>query len=111
MKKNYLFSAFVFLALNTFAQIEGIWRLAPAAGSLGVGPNQGDISWWSNSSGDVSVRSCLFDDSIKFEANGTMTHYMDGSTWVEGWQGATPDGCNTPVAPHDGTTNAPHACL
>ena len=36
-----------------------------------------------------------------------MTHYMDGSTWVEGWQGATGDGCNTPVAPHDGTTNAP----
>ena len=107
MKKNYLFSAIVFLALNTFAQIEGTWRLAPAAGSLGVGPNQGDISWWSNSPGDVSVRSCLFDDSVKFEANGTMTHYMDGSTWVEGWQGATGDGCNTPVAPHDGTTNAP----
>lgn len=108
MKKNYLFSAFVFLALNTFAQIEGTWRLAPAVGSLGVGPNQGDISWWSNSTGDVSVRSCLFDDSVKFEANGEMTHYMDGSTWVEGWQGATPDGCNTPVAPHDGTTNAPY---
>lgn len=107
MKKIYLFSALVFLAVNTFAQIEGTWRLAPAAGSLGVGPNQGDISWWSNSTGDVSVRSCLFDDSIKFEANGTMTHYMDGSTWVEGWQGS-PDGCNTPVAPHDGTTNAPY---
>ncbi len=93
--------------MNIVAQIEGTWRLAPAAGSLGVGPNQGDIAWWSNSAGDVSVRACLFDDSIKFDANGTMTHYMDGSTWVEGWQGS-PDGCNTPVAPHDGTTNAPY---
>lgn len=107
MKKFYFLSAMVFMAMNVVAQIEGTWRLAPAAGSLGVGPNQGDIAWWSNSAGDVSVRACLFDDSIKFDANGTMTHYMDGSTWVEGWQGS-PDGCNTPVAPHDGTTNAPY---
>jgi hypothetical protein len=75
---------------------------------LAVGPAQGDYSWWSNSAGDVSVRSCLFDDSLTFGPNGALTHYMDGSTWVEGWQGATGDGCNTPVAPHDGTTNAPY---
>lgn len=92
---------------NTFAQIEGTWRLSPAAGSLAVGPNQGDGSWWSNSAADVNLRACLFDDSLTFDANGTVTHYMDGSTWVEGWQGASPDGCGTPVAPHDGTTNAP----
>ena len=108
MKKLYLFSAMVFMAMNLFAQLEGTWRLAPAAGSLAVGPAQGDYSWWSNSAGDVSVRSCLFDDSLTFGPNGALTHYMDGSTWVEGWQGATGDGCNTPVAPHDGTTNAPY---
>ncbi|MFM7473487.1 MAG: hypothetical protein ACKO00_06185, partial [Crocinitomicaceae bacterium] len=107
MKKIYLLSAILFLAINTFAQIEGTWRLAPAAGSLAVGPAQGDYSWWSNSTGDVSLRACLFDDSIKFDANGTMTHYMDGSTWIEGWQGL-PNVCNTPIAPHDGTTNAPY---
>ena len=98
----------VFMAMNLFAQLEGTWRLAPAAGSLAVGPAQGDYSWWSNSAGDVSVRACLFDDSLTFGPNGALTHYMDGSTWVEGWQGATGDGCNTPVAPHDGTTNAPY---
>jgi hypothetical protein len=108
MKKFYLFSAMVFMAMNLFAQLEGTWRLAPAAGSLAVGPAQGDYSWWSNSAGDVSVRSCLFDDSLTFGPNGALTHYMDGSTWVEGWQGATGNGCNTPVAPHDGTTNAPY---
>ena len=108
MKKFYLFSAMVFMAMNLFAQLEGTWRLAPAAGSLAVGPAQGDYSWWSNSAGDVSVRACLFDDSLTFGPNGALTHYMDGSTWVEGWQGATGDGCNTPVAPHDGTTNAPY---
>jgi hypothetical protein len=31
-----------------------------------------------------------------------MTHYMDGNTWLEGWQGAAPDGCGAPVAPHAG---------
>lgn len=107
MKRIYLLTAILFLAINSFAQIEGTWRLSPAAGSLSVGPNQGDGSWWSNSAADVNIRACLFDDSLTFAANGTVTHYMDGSTWVEGWQGASPDGCNTPVAPHDGVTNAP----
>ncbi|NBP30720.1 MAG: hypothetical protein EBV23_14290, partial [Flavobacteriia bacterium] len=31
-----------------------------------------------------------------------MMHYMDGQTWLEGWQGAMPDACGTPVAPHNG---------
>lgn len=100
MKKLYFL---LFAPILSFsAQIEGTWKLAPAAGSLGVGPSQGDISWWSNGAGDVTTRACLFDDSIKFEANGTMTHYMDGSTWLEGWQGTTPDACGAPVAPHVG---------
>jgi len=45
MKKIYFLSAIVLMAFNTIAQIEGTWRLAPAAGSLAVGPNQGDGSW------------------------------------------------------------------
>lgn len=98
-----------FLVLQSFAQIEGTWKLAPTGGALAVGPNQGDGSWWSNSPADVTTRACLFDDSITFNANGTMSHYMDGSTWLELWQGAAQDGCGTPVAPHDGTTNAPYS--
>jgi hypothetical protein len=109
MKKIYFLSAIVLMVFNSIAQIEGTWRLAPAAGSLAVGPNQGDGSWWSNSAADVTVRACLFDDSITFASGGAMTHYMDGSTWVDGWQGSPADGCNTPVAPHDGTTNAPYS--
>ena len=30
-------------------------------------------------------------------------HYMDGSTWVEAWQGVASEQCGTPVAPHDGS--------
>jgi hypothetical protein len=91
------------------AQIEGTWRLAPNAGALAVGPSQGDGSYWSSSINDVSTRACLFDDSITFSAGGLMTHYMDGNTWLETWQGAAQDGCGSPVAPHDGTTNAPYS--
>ncbi len=100
MKKLYFL---LFAPILSFsAQIEGTWKLAPQAAALGVGPSgPGDMSWWANGAGDVTTRACLFNDSIKFEANGTMTHYMNGSTWLEGWQGA-PEGCGSPVAPHVG---------
>ncbi|MFN5148206.1 MAG: T9SS type A sorting domain-containing protein [Flavobacteriia bacterium] len=98
----------IILATHSFAQIEGTWRLAPEPGAFSVGPNQGDGSWYSSSMNDVTTRACFFDDSITFGAGGTMTHYMDGATWREGWQGVPSDGCGAPVAPHDGTTNAPY---
>jgi hypothetical protein len=85
-----------------------MWRLADQAAALAVGPNQGDGSWWSNTAGDVTTRACLFDDSISFDAMGNMVHYMDGNTWLEVWQGVAQDECGSPVAPHDGTTNAPY---
>ena len=31
---------------------------------------------------------------------------MGGETWIETWQGASQDGCGTPVAPHDGSADA-----
>ena len=79
----------------------GAWALDNSASAVGVGPNQGDIGWWSLAAGSQSARPCLYDDSLVFADNGTYEHYMDGSTWLEGWQGAD-EGCGTPVAPHDG---------
>jgi hypothetical protein len=62
MKKFYLFSAMVFMAMNLFAQLEGTWRLAPAAGSLAVGPAQGDYSVTCNDiplkKTDVQIHPC-----------------------------------------------------
>ncbi|MDA9666091.1 fibronectin type III domain-containing protein, partial [Bacteroidota bacterium] len=79
------------------------WKLVPLNGSLAVGPTQSQIGeWWQNDYGAVGLRGCLFDDSIQFNADGTMMHYMDGSTWLEGWQGVTAEQCGAPVAPHDG---------
>ena len=102
MKKIYTL-LFIVVALVSTAQVEGTWKLSQQAGALAVGPNQGDGSWWSNSTGDLTTRACLFDDSITFDASGNMMHYMDGSTWLEPWQGVASEQCGTPVAPHDGS--------
>jgi hypothetical protein len=86
--------------------LSGDWRLAPEAGALGVGPNQGDIGWWSNSADDVDTRYCLFDDVFSFNNDGSFAQSMDGTTWLESWQGVEAEGCGAPVAPHDGSNAA-----
>lgn len=81
---------------------EGSWSFAPKAGCFKVGPSKGDYSWWGLPAGDLTVRACQLDDRFVFNADGSFENIMDGSTWLEGWQGS--DGCGTPVAPHDGST-------
>lgn len=86
--------------------IAGTWKVAPEAGSLGVGPEQGDISWWSIDDAGVTDRACYFDDEYVFGADGSFMNVLQGETWIEGWQGVEADGCGTPVAPHDGSNAA-----
>ena len=86
--------------------LAGTWKLAPQAAAIGVGPAKEDVSWWSNSSGDVTTRACLFDDEYVFGADGSFQNVLGAGTWVETWQGAASEGCDTPVAPHDGTASA-----
>lgn len=106
MKKIYLIICAISSTFMMHAQMEGTWKLANQAGALGVGPAIGDISWWSNQTGDLTTRACLFDDSVTFNANGSFMTYQDNSTWLEAWQGAAPDGCGAPVAPHNGSNPA-----
>lgn len=85
----------------------GDWTLSPEAGALGVGPSAGNIGWWSNNSEDVQTRNCLFDDIFRFGSDGSFANVMGDQTWIETWQqGATSEGCATPIAPHDGSNNA-----
>lgn len=86
--------------------ITGTWKIAQEAGSIGVGPNQGDISWWSLDDQGLVDRSCYIDDEYIFRADGTFTNVLQGETWIETWQGVEEDGCGTPVAPHDGSNAA-----
>lgn len=85
--------------------IEGVWVMAPEAGSLGVGPTPGDTSWWNCDGGCVTARACYYDDTYVFAPDGSFYNILGGETWVEGWQGGS-DACGTPVAPHDGSTAA-----
>ncbi len=82
------------------------WKLAPEAVALAVGPTQGDYSWFASSADDVTTRACLFDDKFVFNSDGSFENVQDGSTWLEAWQGMDPEGCGTPVAPHDGSNAA-----
>ena len=86
--------------------VEGTWKLAPQAGALGVGPALDNVSWWSNTSDDVTTRACLFDDEYIFNADGSFSNVLGTETWVEAWQGADGEECGAPVAPHDGTASA-----
>ena len=81
----------------------GDWVLERKAGAFAVGPDAGNLLWWSNSAGDVNTRSCLFDDVYQIKADGSFQINMGSQTWLEGWQNNGKEACGTPVAPHDGT--------
>lgn len=85
---------------------ETTWKLAAIEKALGEGATQRNpTEWWYNSTGDITTRACQFDDQYVFNTDGTFQNILDGSTWLESWQGA-PEGCGSPIAPHDGTANA-----
>lgn len=86
------------------SDIIGTWIMANEAGSLGVGPSIGDISWWNCNGPCLTERACYFDDTYTFDADGTFTNgFGTGDTWVESWQGVPSDQCSDPVAPHNGS--------
>jgi beta-glucanase (GH16 family) len=84
----------------------GTWKMAPEAGSLGVGPAPGDGSWFSCDDACIEQRACYFDDSYVFSADGTFQNVLQDETWIEPWQGSDPEACGAPVAPHDGLNAA-----
>ena len=88
--------------------IEGTWKMAPEAGSLGVGPAPGDTSFFAIDAQGVIDRACYFDDSYVFGADGSFANVLGAETWIEAWQGGS-DACGAPVAPHDGSAMATYS--
>ncbi|MDC0580373.1 T9SS type A sorting domain-containing protein [Bacteroidia bacterium] len=78
--------------------LNGSWELT----FIGVGPSKGNVDWY-NTSINASTRGCLADDRVVFHKSGAFQNVMGSETWIEGWQGATADGCATPVSPFDGS--------
>ena len=83
--------------------VVGTWKIKPEAGSIGVGPELGDMSWWSIDAAGVEQRACFYDDTYVFGADGSFSNVLGTETWIETWQGVEEDACGTPVAPHDGS--------
>lgn len=72
------------------------WRLLQGAGALGVGPNEGDISWWNNALSDVTTgRPCTFNDEFTFKLGlGTNFLYNDlGDYYTEDYEGPSNWSC------------------
>ena len=82
--------------------IVGTWTLEPVVASLAVGPSAGSADYWFIPAADVTTRACLYNDTYKFNADGTFELTMGTDTWLETWQGVAVEGCGAPVAPHAG---------
>ncbi|WP_165747917.1 hypothetical protein [Cellulophaga sp. Z1A5H] len=92
----------------TLEDFIGTWVLASEAGSFGVGPAIGDVSWFSLDAQGIEDRACFIDDEYVFGSGGTFNTLLGSETWIEAWQGGT-DSCGAPVAPHDGSGSASYS--
>ena len=61
---------------------ERIWKIAPEANAIHIGPNLND-TWWGNSDADIGSRSCHFDDEYIFRANGEFEYKNNGDFWAD----------------------------
>ncbi len=103
---TYYFDDIKLTSSNVSGGLVGTWKVASEAGAIGVGPGQGDISWWSIDEAGLTDRACFFDDEYVFGADGSFMNVLGSETWVEAWQGNDPEGCAAPVYPHDGSNPA-----
>lgn len=71
------------------------WKLNPDAGTYKVGPGPDNGSWWSSGAGDVTGRSCEFNDeyTFSFNAEGTFVYDNKGDYYADGYIGASTFGC------------------
>ena len=60
------------------------WKLAPEAGALWIGTSDFGTTYWGNSAGDVTARSCLFNDEYTFTKTGNaLTFDSKGDFYVD----------------------------
>lgn len=71
------------------------WKLNPEGGTYKVGPGPDNGSWWSSGAGDVTGRSCEFNDeyTFSFDAAGTFVYDNKGDYYADGYIGAGSFGC------------------
>ena len=58
----------------------------------------------------VIERTCFFDDTYVFGADGSFSNVLGADSWLETWQvDVEEEGCGAPVAPHNGSNAATHS--
>lgn len=72
-----------------------VWKLNPAAGAYKVGEGADNGNWWASGAGDVTGRSCEFNDEYTFVFDGAGTFKYDnkGDFYADGYLGNNTNGC------------------
>lgn len=101
----FIDNIYFYRAPTTPNTLAGDWKMAPEAGSLGVGPAVGNVEWFNCNADCVEARACYYDDIYRFGTDGSFINILGEESWIEPWQGGG-DACGVPVAPHDGSNPA-----
>lgn len=73
------------------------WKLAPEAGALWIGPSDYSATWWANNLGDVTSRSCLFNDEYTFSKAGNVFGYNSKGDFYVDEEGGNPHPAGMPA--------------
>jgi hypothetical protein len=73
------------------------WKLAPEPGALFIGPPDFSQTWWANNAGDVTSRSCLFNDEYTFIKDGSVMVYDSKGDFYVDEEGGNPHPAGMPA--------------
>jgi hypothetical protein len=92
-KQNIVVAADDPAALTPFKMLTGNssrkWKLAPEAGALWIGPDP-STTWWQNTAGDVTARSCMFNDEYTFTKTGKVLSFNSKGDFYVDEEGGVP---------------------
>ena len=73
------------------------WKLAPEPGALWIGPSDYSATWWANNLGDVTSRSCLFNDEYTFHKTGSIFSFDSKGDFYVDEEGGNPHPAGMPA--------------
>ncbi|WP_276503607.1 PKD domain-containing protein [Terrimonas pollutisoli] len=72
------------------------WKLASEAGALWIGPDA-NTTWWQNGVGELTSRSCLFNDEYTFNKTGSTVAYDSKGDFYVDEEGGNPHPSGMPA--------------
>jgi hypothetical protein len=100
-KQNIVVAADDPAALTPYKMLTGNssrkWKLAPEAGALFIGPSDFSQTWWASGLGDITSRSCLFNDEYTFTKTGNVVSYDSKGDFYVDEEGGVPHPAGMPA--------------